>query len=158
MCMEDIWIGRSTVDYTRSYRGAPEALDVAFSWGPEANQYRTALLLHGLFVFYTDDEGSFMKHDGGVEVWVDQPADASLINDEYSTLLTVLTPQYPRIMLDIRQVGMLVQRRFKLRPVQLLDLGTPVEPTFTLSYTEFVTPEKTVWNWSPNDATARSYR
>ena len=158
MCMEDIWIGRSTVDYTRSYKGVVEAIDPGFSWGPEANQYRTALLLHGLFIFLTEDEGSTTRQDGGVEVWVDNPADSALTEDSYSTLLTVLTAQCPRIMLDIRQVGMLVQRRFRFRPVQLVELGTPLEPSFTLSYTEFVTPDQTIWNWRPSDGPARAYR
>lgn len=156
--MEDVWIGRSTVDYTKSYKGTPETIDVAFSWGPEANQYRTALMLHGLLLYYTDDEGSFRLRDGVVEVWVDNPADDALTGDSYSTLLTVLTVASPRIMLNIREVGMLVQRRFRMRPAAPLPLGTPLEPVFTLSYTEFVTPDKTVWNWNPNDAAARAYR
>lgn len=141
MCMEDINIGRLSPDQTRSLRGNPESLTAADVLVIPANQTRVGLFLSGIFNYALDAEGSTTFADGYTEIWVDDPVAPDEEGEAYSHLFTVLTNDTPRIFLRIEEYGLLVQRKFTLRPVIASTFGTPFDLDYKISFTEIVFPE-----------------
>ena len=145
MCLEDIKIGRHTVDSTHSQKITDGDLGSLFDMVIPANQYRTRLLIWGIVDgFTTDPEIPGSQIFGWIEVWLDQAPPLNPADNLYDHLVVLLPISESRIMMRIEDYGLLIQRSFTLRPTfsqHLKDVATDIG--ITMGYTDFVMPENT---------------
>lgn len=141
--MEDVIIGRHTVDTTRSNRQeVPDSTDPIVTV-IAANQYRVGLRLYGDVTAIVDDEAESFFENGAVEVWVDEPPALGTLDSGFNTLLLVLTQHMPSVLLRVETEGRLLQRRIVMRPVRPVRPGVLSSFFCTTSYTEYMMPEGT---------------
>lgn len=150
MCIEDIFIGRLTVDRTVSQKQVltGDTLTEIQSVTIAANQFRVGLRLFAQVLFLGDSpELLTNRSQGWTEVWVDSPdVDNSPVTQDppYQNIHSFLTEHNPTELLRIETEGLLVQRKFTLRPANLA-LYTPTDVIINISYTEYVFPNLTMY-------------
>lgn len=145
MCLEDIKIGRDTVDQTVSTKqitntsGFPDVLPLVIP----ASQYRIGLRVWA-WVFLLGDNPELLtnRSNGWTEVWVDSPNGTNspfTQSEPFSYVHCLLTESEHTQLFTIDKEGLLVQRRIVLRPANL-DSFTPTDVNVYMGFTEYTFP------------------
>lgn len=122
MCMEDIKLGRATIDNTFSLRQSKPASEiVSVPLKPiiiPANQFRVGLRLYGKYIWsrFISETVSQTFELGWIEVWRDGYPGLTLPTEQEGTLVMALTQFNPTVLIRAEEEGMLLQRKFVMVP------------------------------------------
>lgn len=150
MCLEDIKIGRDTVDRTVSRKQVFGGTD----WGVletltvPPNPARIALNVWGRVLLLGDNpEQPTNRSFGWVEIWVDRPTgDNHPFTDdvEFNYVYGVLDAINNNKLFWIGHEGLICQRQFTLRPANL-DSFNATDVIIYLGFTEYTFPHNSAY-------------
>lgn len=120
--MEDIKLGRATIDNTFSLRQSKAAADLIneplSNLVIPANQYRVGLRLYGKYIWsrFISETVSQTFELGWIEVWRDSDQTLTLPLSQQGTMVMALTQFNPTVLMRVEEEGFLLQRKFILVP------------------------------------------